>query len=154
MIQLRQSHNMTTMLRQQFSRQFSGKSFVPTPTWSLKDLKLTDQTDPVSPEELQKLAKRALLEVSSDDMQLRQDLANMLNCLHQVQSVRKDTTMTTAEIYDVPRGVTKAPMRTGEATAAENCEAEQVFNSMLRPKTIKVGSHDYFAVATSKKAAP
>jgi hypothetical protein len=132
-----------TLLR----RHLTAKSFVPTPTWSLKDLNLTNHnhTDPVSIEELQILAKRSLLDVIEDDM--RQDLANMLQCLRNVQSVRC-VISTAEEIYDVPRGVTKAPVRIGEATTSEKLEAEHVFKSLLLPKTVKQGSHDYFSVVT------
>jgi hypothetical protein len=138
----------TMVLRQHF-RGLTAKSFVPKPTWSLKDLNLTNNhTDPVSMEELQMLAKRSLLDVIEDDM--RQDLANMLQCLRKVQSVRVVAMGTAVEIYDVPRGVTKAPVRTGEATTLEKLEAEQVFKSLLLPKTVKQGSHDYFAVVTKR----
>ena len=132
-----------------FSSAAIAKSFVPKPTWSIKDLKLTDQTDPVSQEELQILAKRSLLDVQAigDDTQLRQDLANMLHCLNQIQSVPLKV-MTAAEIYDVPRGVSKAPLRTRESTASETAEANHVFKAFLQPKTIKQGSYDYFAVIT------
>jgi Asp-tRNA(Asn)/Glu-tRNA(Gln) amidotransferase C subunit len=123
-----------------------SKSLIPKPTWSIDDLKLTDPIDPVTPEELQTLAKRALLDIS-DNKKIRQDLATMIHFLRQLERV-KGRTMTACDIYDIPRGVTKAPLRTGVATPNETKEAKQVYKSLLQPKTIQQGGHEYFSVVT------
>ena len=63
------------------------------------------------------------------------------------------------DIYDVPRGVEAgAPTRSDVSrTETENftptqsvAEAEQVWRSVLEPKTKLVGGHQYFVIATSK----
>ena len=96
--------------------------------------------------ELQTLAKRALLDIS-DNKKIRQDLATMIHFLRQLGRV-KGRTMTACDIYDIPRGVTKAPLRTGVATPNETKEAKQVYKSLLQPKTIQQGGHEYFSVVT------
>lgn len=108
----------------------SSSSFqLPEATWSLKDLELSKQHEPISDTELQKLAKRALLDLDSlhndntekgrtaSRKQLRQDLGNMMHMIEQVQSFdfdntsRKDMAFSEADIYDKPRGVVAAPLR-------------------------------------------
>lgn len=143
----------TAALRRLFRYQTTRTYKIPSPTWSLKDLNLTASTEPVSEEELQKLAKRALIDVSSGDTQtLRQDLANMMHYLEQVKSVELPE-MTPEEIYDAPRNLTAAPVRKAAAatTSNDDAEAAQVLEQLLRQKATTVGAHQYFAVVTKKE---
>ena len=110
---------------------------LPDPTWSLQELELSKQHAPISDTELQTLAKRALLDLTSLDEkltttttasstttreQLRQDLGNMMHMIEQVQSFdfdkmdannndTKSLLEDQASIYDTPRGVVAAPLR-------------------------------------------
>jgi hypothetical protein len=131
---------------------------LPPPTWSISSLKLDQQHAPVSEEELSILAKRALINLPSDDKsshqldtkQLRQDLGNMIHMIQQVQDFATDTAgLTDEHIYDRPRGVTSAPVRRTSSTTEEDQEAEQVWDSLLKPKTTPVGAHPYFVIATN-----
>jgi Asp-tRNA(Asn)/Glu-tRNA(Gln) amidotransferase C subunit len=126
---------------------------IPAPTWSLKDLNLTALTEPVSEEELQTLAKRALIDVSriEDTQGLRQDLANMMHYLEQVKSIDLPD-MTAEEIYDAPRNLTAAPVRTSTDDDKQlKDEAAEVLEQLLREKGTKYGAHDYFSVVTKKE---
>lgn len=126
---------------------------LPPPTWSLKELNLTAD-EPVSEDELKRLAKRALISLDdiSDTDGLRQDLADMMACLNQVNSIDLPD-MTDAEIYDMPRGLTAgAPVRkSATASKAEEAEAKEVWDKLLSQKVTKRGSHDYFAIVTKKE---
>jgi hypothetical protein len=135
--------------RQVFVRFFE----FPSPTWSLKDLNLTTSSEPVTEEELKVLAKRACIDVTKivDPDGLRQDLANMLHCMEQVQSVELPY-MTAEEIYDAPRGLTAAPVRKASAAfPAEVKEAQQVWHSLVKSKLTKHGGHEYFSIDTLKE---
>lgn len=137
--------------------------FIPEPTWSVADLELDQQHAPVSEQELRKLAKRALLDMDQLDdntrQQLRQDVGNMMHMLAQVQSFDfgEESTLTDADIYDKPRGVTKAPLRKDAEEANEKDKrrddkvAENVYKSFLQPNTIQVGAFDYFSIETKRE---
>jgi hypothetical protein len=135
-------------------RQAIARCFqLPSPTWSLKDLNLTTSSEPVTEEELKVLAKRACIDVTKivDPDSLRRDLANMLHCMEQVQSVELPY-MTVEEIYDAPRGLTAAPVRNAtEASRAEVEEAQQVWQALVQSKLTKHGGHAYFSIDTLKE---
>jgi len=157
-------------------RLFSGESstkgdekevpLIPEATWSVQDLELSKQHQPVSEEELQILARRALLDLNQLDkntrQQLRQDLGNMMNMIEQVKSFpheeyqqQEDIDDYDAAMYDRPRGVTSAPLRTVEEDANHDdaeTESKQVFDSFLKPQTTKVGAHDYFSIETKRES--
>jgi len=149
---------------------------LPEPTWSLSDLELSKQHDPVTQQELQVLAKRALLHVpfnEKDSYKLRQELGNMMHMIQQVSlfdfdkhnnNIYNDNDNETQEkeinLYDKPRGVTGAPFRSDEKNAIvtkphegeeEEKESEQVFASFLQPQTVKVGAHNYFCIETKRE---
>jgi hypothetical protein len=123
-----------------------GRFRLPDPTWSVSDLQLDVNHDPISDEELRRLCRRACLlpprPAGGDTSSLAQDVGNLIHLLEQVRSVdpsllkvTKTTTTTSLEndgdetemerarlIYDVPRGVSATPLRDpGEPTSsAEN----------------------------------
>ena len=118
------------------SRYFATK--IPPPTWSVASLGLDQKRDPVSREELETLARRALLHPNNE---LRQDLGNMLHLIRQVQD-----TPPHPGIYK--GGVERAPFR-DEPMDEE--EVQKVWESYLEPQTEKVGGHSYFAIQTGAK---
>lgn len=131
---------------------------IPEPTWSIKDLQLSSCKDPVSMEELERLALKSLLDLSKlqDPDALRNDLSNMLHCLEQVRHVSLPE-LTDEEVYDVPRGVTAAPLRNSRDDVWEKKdqeEAKQVWESLLHKKTIQRGAHSYFSVVTKRDDVP
>jgi Asp-tRNA(Asn)/Glu-tRNA(Gln) amidotransferase C subunit len=133
---------------------------LPEPTWSVQDLELSKQHPPISEVELEKLAKRALLDLyhldESTRNDLRQDLGNMMHMIEQVKSFRhndKDIEWSDSDIYDKPRGVTAAPLRK-DADTSKDTEAEHdpVWEKFLKPQTTKVGAHDYFIIETKRES--
>lgn len=135
-------------------------SAIPSPTWSIASLELDKQHEPISEKELSVLAKRALIELPSDESsskkldtdQLRQDLGNMLHMIRQVQDFTADNVeLTDEDIYDRPRGVHSTPVRRHGSTVEEDREAELVWKSLLEPKTSRVGARHYFVVATKEE---
>lgn len=128
---------------------------IPEPTWSVKDLELTSAKEPVSEQELHRLAQKSLLDVRhlSDPDSMRWDLANMLHCLEQIKKVDLPE-LSEREIYDVPRGVTAAPLRQSDDSdplrPVEEQEASQVWNSLLKPKTLKRNGANYFSIVTKR----
>jgi hypothetical protein len=153
------------------SRLFSSNVRIPEPTWSIKELDLTSKKPPIPPEELERLSRLALIDIESmpDKEGLRQDLANMLHMMDQVSSFYaaenesfesqnhddQANAERAAEIYDVVRGVTKAPLRKSvdedPLQTKDQAIAGDVWNSLLQPKTTrKGGRHDYFVIQTKK----
>ena len=138
---------------------------LPSPTWSIASLQLHQKHEPVSREELSVLAKRALVSIPILDSmgctdQLRQDLGNMLHMIQQVQDFASETetSLTDADIYDRPRGVTAAPVHQAEADTKDDEnnhleaeEAQKVWESFLKPKTTAVGNYSYFVVPTKRE---
>ena len=147
------------------------KSFrIPDPTWSVEDLDLTSNRPRLPPEELKRLSRLALIDIDSipDKEGLEQDLANMLHMIDQVSTFEykdekeadKDEDENdidkAAEIYDIVRGVTSAPLRKSledDPLQTEDQEqAENVWKSLLQPKTTrKGGRHEYFAIKTKDR---
>jgi Asp-tRNA(Asn)/Glu-tRNA(Gln) amidotransferase C subunit len=151
MMMIQRSSAVRRLIHHHFQSTTARSFKIPSPTWSLKDLNLTASTEPVSEEELQTLAKRALIDVTriEDTQGLRQDLANMMHYLEQVQSVDLPD-MTTEEIYDAPRNLTAAPVRTSTGEQLKD-EAAEVLKQLLQEKGTKYGAHDYFSVVTKKE---
>mmetsp|Transcript_24686 Transcript_24686/g.60655 ORF Transcript_24686/g.60655 Transcript_24686/m.60655 type:complete len:209 (-) Transcript_24686:582-1208(-) len=138
---------------------------IPKPTWSIQDLDLTSKRPPLPDEELDRLSKLALIDIKAmkpgDQESLGQDLANMLHMIDQVTQYSNDDddnvenqgedNPAAAQIYDVVRGVTKAPLRTStDHLQAEDGEiAKDVWENMLQPNTKRMGGrHEYFAIQT------
>jgi hypothetical protein len=155
------------------SRLFSSDVRIPEPTWSIKELDLTSKKPPIPPEELKRLSRLALIDIESmpDKERLGQDLANMLHMIDQVSSYAAENDIfesqndddddeanadRAAEIYDVVRGVSKAPLRKSvdedPLQTKDQAIAGDVWNSLLQPKTTrKGGRHDYFVIQTKKQ---
>lgn len=159
-------HTLVTSERIQFlKRIFAHCSFsttekqdlIPEPTWSLSELELTSKAEPVSMQELERLARKSLLDVSKlkDTDALRRDLSNMLHCLEQVRDTNLPDSLSDEQVYDVPRGVTAAPLRSASNDAYKEEEAEEakhVWETLLKPKTKQRGAHSYFSVVTKREA--
>lgn len=155
----------------------SGKSEspgvrIPKPTWSIQELHLTAKRPPLPDEELDRLSKLALIDIKSMKPQIQeslgQDLANMLHMIDQVtryssneqdsansqhQKSVEEEIQAAAEIYDLVRGVTKAPLRkSAEEDHLQTKDSEiakDVWENMLQPKTKRMGgTHEYFAIQT------
>jgi hypothetical protein len=142
-----------TIASQSFST--DKETLIPPPTWSLQDLELSSSKEPVSMQELERLARKSLLDVSKleDTDALRRDLSNMLHCLEQVRDTELPD-LTDEEIYDVPRGVTAALLRnssTDDFKEEEKEEAKQIWDSLLKPKAKSRGAHSYFSVITKRQ---
>ena len=125
---------------------------IPDATWSIKDLELTPTHEPIPQPELDRLSRRCLLDIPKIDSTIPQDLSNMLHMVRQVQSMSMTlpASLTSVEIYDDVRGVTAAPLRDVQdpLEQQESEEAQQVYKSMLQPKTKRLGGTEYFAIKT------
>ena len=66
----------------------------------------------------------------------------------------EDVEDVSALIYDSVRGVTKAPLRDAlhedPLQQADQEQAEQVWEKMLRPKTKRQGAQEYFTITTKE----
>ncbi len=141
---------------------------LPAPTWSLKDLRLTADNAgdnngtkmTISRDQLRILARRAVLDLDQLKEEqietLRRDVENMLYMMHVVETVTLPE-LTDEEIYDVPRGVKHTPLRSHEDTDAHHSriedearEAQEVWTSLLHPKTVHLGGHSYFRIVTKQ----
>jgi hypothetical protein len=122
---------------------------IPDATWSIKDLELTSTHAPISQLELDRLSRRCLLDIPKDST-IPQDLSNMLHMVRQVQSTTLPTSLTSVEIYDTVRGVTAAPLRDVQdpLEQQDSEQAQQVYKSLLQPKTKRLGGTEYFAIKT------
>lgn len=99
---------------------------IPEPTWSVNSLQLHKNHKPMDYNELKVLAKRAVIDLdylsNSNKMNIQhlcQDLGNMMHMIQNVTTMKEildNNTLTCQDIYDRPRGVTMAPLRTGNAT--------------------------------------
>jgi len=126
---------------------------IPDATWSVESLELGKKHPPVSQQELERLAKRALLDVRHLPVEdLRQDLGNMLHMIRQVQSFQPTEELNEVDLYDVPRGVQATPLRKDDEETDERViqQEKQVWESFLKPKTTMVGAHSYFVIATRR----
>jgi hypothetical protein len=144
---------------------------IPAPTWSLESLELSQTHAPVSHQELSRLAKRVVLDLAAVDVShkkngtinnnnnaafqvaLAQDLGNMMHMIRQVQSLPETETenLSDADIYDVPRGVTEAPVRREDTNKDSTATTRpKWWESLLKPHTTMVGAHSYFVVCTQR----
>ena len=118
-------------------------SYVPKPTWHIADLQLDVNHPPVSEAELQILAKRALVDVKQleNKEQLRQDLGNLLHMIDQVSSA-SDQEIDHHSMYDLPRGVTSAPVRSDDEPSLD----DSVYESYLKPNMKVDGAQEFFEI--------
>jgi hypothetical protein len=138
-------------------------SHIPEPTWSVKSLELTSQHAKLPPDEVERLAHLALLDLYQLPKDLEQDLANMMHMVQQVSDFVEDPSNKALFIqdddtgsfqYDFVRGVTAAPFRSAhDPPDAEDLEeASQVWETYLNPNTIRQGgAHQYFAISTKQQ---
>jgi hypothetical protein len=140
------------------SKPFKTDCF-PDPTWSIADLRLDQKHEPMSQVEIEVLAKRALIDLHEIDpkeqQQLRQDLGNVMHMIHRISefSCPEMDSLTDADIYDAPRGVTETPVRhaSSKPSPGEEQQARQVWESYLKHKTKQLGAHSYFEIATRQE---
>ena len=110
-------NNATYLPTKTQNRWKSVKSKIPTATWSVAELSLTNSDNSesiISDEELQKLSKRCLIDTATMDdderNKLKFELGNMMRCISLVSSYEPDEPeiMNQEEfeeiMYDVPRG--------------------------------------------------
>mmetsp|Transcript_22687 Transcript_22687/g.31675 ORF Transcript_22687/g.31675 Transcript_22687/m.31675 type:complete len:180 (-) Transcript_22687:315-854(-) len=154
-------YKLARLARNKNTRSFSAKHpesakgiRVPEPTWSIKDLELsTIDIEPVSLTELNRLARKSLLDVRKvpESDSLRLELARMLHCLEQIKKVDLPE-MSDREIYDIPRGVTATPLRskTDSLRPEEETEARRIFDEYLSPKTVQRNDSSYFSIVTKR----
>jgi hypothetical protein len=84
---------------------------------------------------------------------MRQDLGNMVHMIKQVQSFEWKEDLTDADLYDVPRNImssSAAAERMDEMEENDKKDAENVYESILKPKTKALGGRSYFAVTTER----
>mmetsp|Transcript_11818 Transcript_11818/g.33940 ORF Transcript_11818/g.33940 Transcript_11818/m.33940 type:complete len:261 (-) Transcript_11818:216-998(-) len=94
---------------------------VPFPTWSVEDLELTSPHNPIPRQEMERLTRLALIDVSGnrsndnlDTLLLHQDLGNMLHMIQNVTEYR----------YQQPQGETTIDTRSKRDTSCDaSCDA-------------------------------
>lgn len=131
----------------------TGSVRVPPPTWSCADLQLSEpmplEHAALSPSLLSSLSRRALIPVTNDTS-LHQELANMMRLIEQVVQWNQEPTNaslepTASDLYDLPRGLVKAPLRSDED---EVLGPRENHPAVSLEKTVSIGGHKYFAVRT------
>ena len=143
---------------------------IPAPTWSIASLELDKPHPTVDRATLDALAKRALIDVrqledreETATEELQQQVGNMMHMMNQVlaaQSKHESSTrdqndeQAARDTYDVPRNVQAAPLRRydgNDRASVEHETAAKVWESLLAPKTKRVGGHAYFVIPTQVK---
>lgn len=147
----------------------------PTPSWSVRDLRLTSIDDDddceISEEELATLARRCLIDVRRLSPErrgkLRVHVAGIMRCasvLLESKALRVDVCenngrdLTDEEMYDAPRGLTKMPIRRerdGEVDdweLSDSRESKAIMRSeSVRSKMVKSDDNEmYFSVVTKR----
>lgn len=143
---------------------------IPKPTWSVGDLDLTSKKAPLPREELKRLSRLSLIDIDSmpERESLEQDLANMIHMIDQVSDFASNhddfdqeddvkSAARAAKIYDNVRGVSSAPLRLSikddPLQVEDQQQAKNVWNSLLKPKTTRVGGrHEYFVIKTKEQS--
>jgi hypothetical protein len=145
------------------------RRYIPEPTWSIASLELDRPHTPVSRSELERLAKRAVIDLSLLDSknnqlgipQLCQDVGNMMHMMNQVQefveTMASKDTMSAETLYDAPRGITSptAPTAVENATSDNDWPDRDVSltvrQSYWGPRLKRVGGHEYFEIVTARQ---
>lgn len=129
----------------------------------MRSLDLTSKHAKLSPDEVDRLGHRSLLDLNQLPRILEQDLANMMHMVQQISDFVEETTNkelfthgdTAGSVqYDSVRGVTAAPFRFADdpPDAEDLEEAAQVWGTYLDPKTIRQGgAHQYFVISTKQE---
>lgn len=156
--------------------QHSG-NHVPQPTWSVQDLELTSTHVPITQQELEKLARLVLVDMSANSSDgddkttdsLKQDLGDMIHMIQHVtdcqESIGKGVTdarnnknddpTASAAIYDTARGVRGIPLRKvieeDPLQAQDASQAQVISETVLHSKMVRRGGgHEYFAIETTE----
>jgi hypothetical protein len=155
--------------------QHSG-NHVPQPTWSVQDLELTSTHVPITQQELEKLARLVLVDMSANSSDgddkttdsLKQDLGDMIHMIQHVtdcqESIGKgvadarnnknDDPTASAAIYDTARGVRGIPLRKvieeDPLQAQDASQAQVISETVLHSKMVRRGGHEYFAIETTE----
>ncbi|KAL7528580.1 hypothetical protein ACHAWF_002616 [Thalassiosira exigua] len=130
-------------------------SVPPPPSWSVRDLRLAPSSDDrISEEELATLARRCLIDVrrlsSERRDRLRVHVAGIVRCASVLLDAKDlsvgegkdgEVDLTDEEIYDAPRGLGSAPLRSAEDgddwSTRDAAEARAVMRSEgVRSKTV------------------
>ena len=136
---------------------------IPAPTWSISSLRLHESHPPASSEELQILAKRAVLDVRQFNdvtkQQLCQDLGNMLHMMNAVQNFQSTTTNSTMPegepedaarmMYDIPRGVTEAPFRMDDDHDDDDTSGNKAVTNTTTSNTDKQDNEEEIRISHS-----
>ncbi len=152
---------------------------IPDPTWSLQDLELTSTHTAITQQELERLARLVLVDVSKnceDDIidSMKQDLGNMLNMIKHVtmrdceESIGDDIDDSNgtdlddkpnptgnATVYDTVRGLRVMPLRKvinlDPLQAKDAPQALDILEKTLDAKMVRRGGgHKYFAIKTTE----
>jgi predicted Fe-S protein YdhL (DUF1289 family) len=148
---------------------------IPKPTWSIDDLDLTFQKEKpivISDEELNHLAQKAVLNISSlspsekDDLKLQ--LSKIMKCISLVTQMNHDSfdmdtddpTLNEKNMYDLPRGFGSAefctPVRDEEEelTAWREYSKKQshsIMNQLEKNKMVERKGEKYFQLVVNKE---
>jgi hypothetical protein len=146
-----------------------SRQYIPEPTWSIASLELDQQHTPVTRSELERLAKRAVIDLSlldsKDDQlgipQLCQNVGNMMHMMNQVQefveTIASNDSMSAETLYDAPRGITLPTTSTSSENATSDGDwpdrdvSLAVRQSYWGPRLKRVGGHEYFEIVTARK---
>ena len=140
----------------------------PTPSWSVRDLRLTSIDDDddckISEEELATLARRCLIDVRRLSPErrdkLRVHVAGIMRCasvLLESKALRVEG-CENEEMYDAPRGLTKMPIRRerdaelDDWELSDSRESKKIMRSeSVRSKMVKSDDNEmYFSVVTKR----
>lgn len=127
----------------------------PPPSWSVRDLRLSSPTDQdnddnvsssgkISEDELATLARRCLIDVrqlsSERRDKLRIHVAGIMRCasvlLESNELSRVRNQLTDEEVYDIPRGLTKMPIREGGRVRRSTVDDDNIDGDDLEQWTL------------------
>lgn len=127
----------------------------PPPSWSVRDLRLSSPTDQdndddvsssgkISEDELATLARRCLIDVrqlsSERRDKLRIHVAGIMRCasvlLESNELSRVRNQLTDEEVYDIPRGLTKMPIREGGRVRRSTVDDDNIDRDDLEQWTL------------------
>jgi hypothetical protein len=147
----------------------SAQRYVPEPTWSIASLELDRPHTPVTRSELERLAKRAVIDLSlldsKDDQlgipQLCQDVGNMMHMMNQVQefvkTIAANDRISEERLYDAPRGDTLQTPSTSIENGTNDGDwpdkdvSLAVRQSYWGSRLKRVGGHEYFEIVTARQ---
>ena len=137
---------------------------MPSATWSIASLELAKQHPPVDKETLETFAKRALLDLTQlDNVEtLQSEVGNMMYMMNQIHMSAPtespsqedvDLEIEVRRMYDTPRNVEATPLRSVEKRESDEAPVAafpHVWESLLSPKTQRVGGFSFFVIETER----